>query len=113
MFERWFKRAPSDPELLDLKRHKPTEFSGKTVGLDGRDYRIGGRVRESNQGYAHRLTNQISGLCQHVIQIRPEYIQAPETALSASRQKAEATSSLRAGMRSKGNSVEIPPITVR
>jgi len=100
---RWLRPRSPGPEALDLKRHRPEEFSGKTVTLDGRDYWIGGRVEnDPSQGYAHRLTNQLSGLCLHVIQIRSEYMQSPEHALATSLEKAEATAHLRAKCRSEG-----------
>lgn len=113
MFERWLKRVPT-PETLDLRRHRPEEFSGKVVTVEGRNYLIGDCIRQGDQGHAHRLVNQLSGLCQHVIQIRPEYMQAPETALSCSRTKAKVTADLRAQLLRDGQSETFAPvITVR
>lgn len=111
MFERWLKRT-SGPEPLDLTRHRPTEFVGKTVTVDGRDYLIGHRVRQNNQGFLHRLVNQLSGLCQHAIQIRVEYMQAPDAARAASLAKAKLTADMRATLMSTGNIGQVPFITV-
>ena len=99
-------------EQLDLKRHTPEEFVGKSVTITGRDYTIGPRFKKSTDGYAHFLVNDLSGLCVHLVQIRPEYQSNPSAALEASREKARETASLRTQMLRKGEALTIPFISV-
>jgi tetratricopeptide (TPR) repeat protein len=110
-FDRWRKRA-TRVEPLDLRRHRPAEFIGKTVTLDDREYVIGLMFREGSQGYAHNLVNALSGVSLHIIQIRPDYMDNPEVAFESSSTKAKQTAQLRAALRSEGKDVEIPFITV-
>ncbi len=101
MFDRWLRRFKGD--ALDLTRHQPSDFVGKIVVLKEREYEIGANVRTSDeQGYAHRLINRLSGLCLHMIQIRPEYRHAPDTAWSISKEKERATAFLRDAERAEG-----------
>lgn len=95
MFDRWLKARSSAPVALDLQRHGPKEFQGKTIQLDGCNYTVGGRVRESDQGYSHRLINSASGLCLHLIQFRPEVQHSPEVAWQVSLAKQQANAVLR------------------
>jgi len=104
---------PTDSEPLDLKRHRPDEFFGKTVTLDGRDYRIGARIREGSQGYFHRLTNQRSEVCLHAIQVRVEYLQSAAAALQASLAKEAANAQLVSKMRLSTPSVAMSFLTVK
>ena len=99
-------------EQLDLTRHTPDEFDGKSVTITGRDYTIGRRFKESTDGYAHFLVNQLSGLCLHLVQIRPEYQSNPAAALEASREKARETAALRSNMLRNGEALTIPFISV-
>jgi tetratricopeptide (TPR) repeat protein len=105
------KLANSEP--LDLTRHRPDEFIGKSVTINGRDYRIEAPIRQSNQGYMHRLVNQLSGLCLHAIQIRVEYLQSPDAARQASVAKATANMELLVRMRLADPSVAISFLTVK
>ena len=77
MFKGWFKRSVG-AEPLDLTRHKPADFEGKSVTLDDREYLVGRSFRQGDQGHAHLLIDRVSGVCQRVIQIRIEYMRAPE-----------------------------------
>ncbi len=99
--------------MLDLLRHSPAEFQGKTVTLEGREYQLGVRVREGDQGYAHLLYNQRSGLCMHVMQIRREYRSASAQALRASLEKELGTAALRDGLRAEGKPDEVVLLSVR
>jgi len=99
-------------QQLSLSQDKPEDFEGRCLSLHGRDYRIGASFREDGQGYAHLLCNKESGLCLHVIQIRPEYRDDPDMALAASRHKADVTAKLRSEMRLKQPGVRIPGISV-
>jgi tetratricopeptide (TPR) repeat protein len=99
-------------ETLNLSRHKPNEFEGKTLSLRGRNYRLGPIVRESDQGYSHILTNECSNLCLHIIQIRKEYCESPALAKSSSQLKEKMTANMRSKFQQEANPVEIPPITV-
>lgn len=103
MFERWFKSSQAVPTPLDLGRHRPQDFQGKSVSLNDGDYLIGRKIEQSDQGYSHQLINRRSGLCLHVIQIRPEYAQAPDLAWSAGKGKEEATACLRNQFRKSGD----------
>ncbi|HHJ21120.1 MAG TPA: tetratricopeptide repeat protein, partial [Gammaproteobacteria bacterium] len=97
---------------LDLTTDAPSEFEGRVVSLRGCEYVIGPSFREDDQGFAHLLTNRESGLCLHVIQVRPEYMTDPDMALAASKHKAEVTSKFRSQMRLKQPGVAIPTISV-
>lgn len=99
MFARWFKPKDSSPIALDLTRYSPAEFQGKSGTLNGRDDLIGGTVRQTDQGFAHRLTNTVSGVCLHVIQVRPEYMESPDTTWALSKSKEEPTAQLRDQLR--------------
>ena len=107
----WLRRRTMQP--LDLRIHGPKDFAGKTLVLDGRVYAIGACLRQDTQGHVHRLTNTVSNLCQHAIQIRPEYRRAPETARAASSAKAEATELLRASMQGDAAAQIVSIMTVR
>jgi tetratricopeptide (TPR) repeat protein len=98
-------------EQLDLRRHAPEEFVGKSVTIDGRDYTIGPRFG-GDQGYAHFLINELSGLCLHFVQIGKEYLSNPSRALTASRDKARETASLRSNMLRNGEAITLPFISV-
>jgi tetratricopeptide (TPR) repeat protein len=100
MFNRWLRRPQSN--LLDLKRHEPAEFAGKIVVLNEREYVLGANVRTSDQGFSHPLINRMSGVCLHIIQIRPEYRHAPDTAWTISKEKQVATAFLRDADRVEG-----------
>ena len=95
MFDRWFKSKESAPAPLDLSKHRPQDFQGKSVTLNGRDYVLGAKVRDSDQGYAHRLNNTVTGLCLFLIQIRKEYATHPEQAWLASKEKQDITARMR------------------
>ena len=97
---------------LDLTVDTPADFEGRVVSIQGRDYVIGPSFREGDQGFAHLLRNRESGLCLHMIQIRPEYRSDPDLALALSRQKAETTAELRARMRLEEPEMVIPGISV-
>ena len=99
-------------EQLDLRRHTPDEFAGKSVTITGRDYTIGRRFKESTDGYAHFLVNDLSGLCVHLVQIRPKYRSNPPAALEASRKRARETAPLRSQMLRNGEALTIPFISV-
>ena len=99
-------------EQLDLRRHTPDEFVGKSVTISGRDYTIGPRFKESAEGYAHFLVNDLSGLCVHLVQIRPEYQSNPSGALEASREKAREAAQLRTNMLRNGEALTTPFISV-
>ena len=74
----------------------------------GRDYLIGPRFREGEQGYAHELTNQLSGLTLHAIQIRVSYLADPEGAKQASKTKEKLTADLHTKMAAAGQAAQIP-----
>ena len=110
MFDRWFKsKGPAVP--LDLTRHKPSEYQGKSVTLNGRDYNIGGKVRDTDQGYAHRLNNALTGLSLHIIQIRKESVTHPEQAWLASKEKQDATTRMRNHFLTEGKPNPIAVVT--
>ena len=85
-------------EQLDLTRHNPDQFEGKSLSVGGRDYVIGALFRDSTQGHSHVLINRASGLALHVVQIRREYRDEPASASGASRVKVEMTAKLRTSM---------------
>jgi len=99
-------------EALDLLRHTPDQFLGKRVTINDRNYRIGALFRDNDQGYSHFLVNEVSGLCLHILQVRKEYMSAPETAKQVSLIKSRASGGLRSEMRKEANPVDIPLITV-
>jgi tetratricopeptide (TPR) repeat protein len=110
MFDRWLRRFKND--ALDLTRHEPSDFAGKIVVLNEREYVIGANVRVSDeQGHAHRLINRVSGLCLHMIQIRPEYQVAPDKAWAISKEKESATALLCDAERVEGRPGVICPLT--
>lgn len=111
MFDRWLRRFKGN--VLDLTRHQPSDFAGKIVVLNEREYVIGANVRTSNQGYSHRLINRVSGLCLHLIQIRPEYQRALDTAWAISSEKQAATTLLRDADRVEGRPEVICLLTAR
>jgi len=94
IFNRWLQLLKKS-DSLDLTRHQPADFAGKIVVLNEREYVIGANVRISDQGFSHQLINRMSGLCLHIIQIRPEYRQAPDKAWTISRDKETVTAHLR------------------
>jgi len=101
-------------EALDLTRHTPEMFPGKSVTLDERDYRIGAHFRAGDQGYAHYLVNETSRLCMHIIQIRTTYLSDPAAALAASKTKEEVTARLRWSLADQpGKARSIPILTAR
>jgi tetratricopeptide (TPR) repeat protein len=93
-------------EQLDLRRHRPEEFAGKSVTIGGRDYTIGAEVG-GGDGHAHFLINELSGLCMHIVRIDKEYLSNPAAALETSRAKARETALLRSNKLRNGE--EIPP----
>jgi len=99
MFERWLKPKGSSLLPLDLRRHRPQDFQGRFVTLHGRDYLVGEKVRQTDQGVAHRLTNMMSGVCLHVMQVRPESLESPDIAWTLSEGKEEGTAQLRDQLR--------------
>ena len=99
-------------EVLDLKRQEPHEFAGKSVGINGCDYTVAANFRTGEQGYAHFLVNQRSGLCLHIMQIRQEYLRDAAGALLASRTKATLTAQLRSKSKLSQPEVAIPYISV-
>ncbi|MEV0981831.1 hypothetical protein [Streptomyces sp. NPDC049915] len=56
-------------EPLDLDRHSPDEFEGKSVIVNGTAYRIAGFVGQGAEKVVHRLVNLRSGLAYHVIKV--------------------------------------------
>jgi tetratricopeptide (TPR) repeat protein len=82
-------------EPLNLHRHEPSEFEGKSVVINGTRYVIGPLWRESSQGFAHALRNQRSGLSLHTIQVRHSYRVDPVQARTDSLTKAKLTAELR------------------
>ena len=96
---------------LDLSRHTPHELAGKTVQLRGREYRIGDRFRESEQGYAHQLINLLSGLCLHGLQVRFSYVKDPAAAREGSLQKERLTAQLRTSFLASGQHTIIPVVS--
>ncbi|GAA3950912.1 tetratricopeptide repeat protein [Actinoplanes auranticolor] len=72
--------------LLDLKAHRPDEFEGKTVVLNGARYRVGPCVGQGAEKIVHPLTNLRSGLTLHVIKIyRDQAGFAPHAAIHVAR----------------------------
>jgi tetratricopeptide (TPR) repeat protein len=98
-------------EQLDLRRHTPEEFVGKSLTIGGRNYTIGPKLG-SDEGYAHFLINELSGLCLHIVQIGKEYLSNPFIALAASREKARETASLRSNMLRNGEAMTLPFMSV-
>jgi len=98
-------------EQLDLKCHTPEEFAGKTVSISARNYTIGPKF-EGDEGHAHFLINDVSGLCLHVIQIGKEYMTNPSAALAASRTRERETAALRTNMQRNGQQITLPFISV-
>ena len=100
-------------EPLDLGRHRPEEFTGKTVTIEGREYQIAALIRQSANGYLHQLINRLSGLCLHAIQIRPEYVTSPESAREISLEKAKSEKAFRAAAKSTNPSIAVSFLTVK
>lgn len=98
-------------EQLDLRRHTPEEFVGKSVTIGGRNYTIGPKFG-GDEGYAHFLINELSGLCLHIVQIGKEYLSNPSGALAASREKARETAYWRSNMLLNGEAITLPFISV-
>jgi hypothetical protein len=98
-------------EQLDLRCHTPEEFAGKSVTIGGRNYTIGPKFG-GDEGYAHFLINELSGLCLHIVQIGKEYLSNPSGALAASREKARETAYLRSNMLLNGEAITLPFISV-
>lgn len=112
MFDRWLRRFKGNG--LDLTRHQPSDFVGKIVVLNEREYVIGANVRtDDQQGYMHWLINRMSGLCLHMIQVRPEYQHAPDKAWEISKGKEGATAFLRDAERAEERPEMILPLTAR
>ncbi|NUZ08102.1 hypothetical protein [Piscinibacter koreensis] len=97
-------------EALDLKRHRPDHFSGKTLTLGGADYVVGELFRAGEQGYMHPLRNVRSGLALHLVQIRQSYRHEPDAAAAASRLKARGTTALRTGFFRNGQPCPVAPM---
>lgn len=98
-------------EQLDLKRHTPDEFAGKTLSVSARNYTIGPKF-DGDEAHAHFLINDASGLCLHVIQIGKEYMTNPSAALAASRERERETAALRTNMQRNGQQITLPFISV-
>jgi tetratricopeptide (TPR) repeat protein len=103
----------ANESTLDLKENAPDQFMGKTVMVESCKYVIGPRIRETEQGYAHRLINQRSRLSLHTIQIRREYLQSPDAAKQASLAKAAANMQMLNKMKASGSTVALSFLTVR
>ncbi len=98
-------------EQLDLRRHTPEEFAGKSVTISARTYTIGQKF-EGNDGYSHFLINDLSGLCLHLVQFGKDYLSNPSGTLAASREKARETASLRTNMLRNDEAITLPFISV-
>jgi len=98
-------------EQLDLRRHAPEEFTGKSVTISARSYTIGQKW-EGSDGYSHFLINDLSGLCLHLVRFGKDYRSDPSGALAASREKARETASLRTNMLRNDEAITLPFISV-
>lgn len=98
-------------EQLDLRRHTPEEFAGKAVSIGARNYTIGPKFG-GDEGHAHFLINEVSGLCLHVIQIGKEYLSNPPAALTASRERERDTAALRTNMQRNAQQITLPFFSV-
>jgi tetratricopeptide (TPR) repeat protein len=58
-----------DTGPLDLDRHSPDEYEGKSVFVNGTAYRVAGFVGQGADKIVHRLVNVRSGLTYHVIKV--------------------------------------------
>ncbi len=56
-------------EILDLQKHAPEEFPGKTIYIGEHTYLIGELVGEGGVKLVYQLINAKSGLCHFVIRI--------------------------------------------
>ena len=56
-------------EFLDLSNQTPVNYEGKNIEVNGCQYTIGPHVKTGSRYIIHRLINDESGLCQHVIKI--------------------------------------------
>jgi Tfp pilus assembly protein PilF len=65
-------------EQLDLAKHAPHEFEGKTILWNGVEYVIGAYVSSGFSVIVHRLVNRRSRLCHHVIKVWRDIDQARE-----------------------------------
>jgi tetratricopeptide (TPR) repeat protein len=98
-------------EQLDLRRHTPEEFAGKSVTIGGRHYAIGPKF-DGDEGHAHFIVNELSGLCLHVMQVGKQYLSNPSGALAASRERARETADLRSNMLRNGEQITLPLVSV-
>jgi tetratricopeptide (TPR) repeat protein len=98
-------------EQLDLRRHMPEQFAGKSVTMSDRNYMIGPKFGDDD-GYAHFLINELSGLCLHFLRIGKEYRSNPSGTLAASREKARQTAPLRNNMLRNGAAITLPFMSV-
>jgi tetratricopeptide (TPR) repeat protein len=98
-------------EQLDLRRHTPEEFAGKSVTIGARNYTIGAKL-PGDEGNAHFHFNELSGLCLHIVRIGEEYLSNPSGARETSRKRALEAASLRANMLRNGEPVTLPFISV-
>jgi tetratricopeptide (TPR) repeat protein len=99
-------------EYLDLSRHHPHELQGKAVRIEGCAYTVGTVFRTSEQGHAHHLCNDRSGLLLHVIQLRQSYLEHPDVARSASQTKARLTAELRSSQLAEGKAAIVCSLRV-
>ena len=107
----WSSCGTGVAESTSLTRHEPRQFAGKTVTIQGCEYRIGALFRDSSQGYSHALVNLRSGMCLHAMQVRREYRTRPIEALDASRTKQTVTTQLRDSLLAENNPVAVSPVT--
>ncbi|CAM5797805.1 tetratricopeptide repeat protein [Rhizobacter fulvus] len=97
-------------EMLDPARHSPKELEGKGLVIAGCPYVVGALFRESEQGFAHHLTNLRSGLSLYIVQLRYCYQVDPADATAKSKVKADLTRELRTGIMKRGDDLIVDPI---
>lgn len=56
-------------EILDLTKHEPEEYEGKLVTCIDCNYMVGAYIGSGQARIVHKLINEKSGLCLHVIKI--------------------------------------------
>jgi len=61
-------------EPIDLTRHDPEEWEGKTLVLNGCEYLIGQYLGAGADRIVHLLTNRRSGLTLHVLKVWRAFI---------------------------------------